>query len=374
MRLLHYFSATTIVGLAGLMIGLSAASQADNFLYVGDYGSGVLHRFDASSAALAAPQGKLPNSPNNVDPFIAANYRVTEGVHGTANTLLVTTNVNGVGPRLARFRRDTGAFINYVGAKTYSGIGGIAITNDAKYVYIPDEAGNTLYRVNTFDGSIAASVGLTGVHDVVISPDGTYILAAGYAHTAGYTVGGTAYSVLKFNADLTGETGFIKLNDAATGNLTNATGMSFAADGSLFVGNNKRSTSVDSSIFHFNGNGSYINKVSDPKLDGIFGVDYGPDGNIYASGLASAYGAPTSFDCVVKYNLTYKTNNVLDIYNPSAVSAYLLGNQAVSKYLKFDTNFAPTNDPFTPEPGTIGLLSALTVSGASLGLRRRKRA
>ncbi len=372
MRLSNYFSATMIVALTGLMAGLSTPSQADNFLYVGDYGSGVLHRFDASSSALAASQGKLPDSPNNVDPFIAASYHVTEGVHGTNNTLLVTTNVSGVGPRLARFRRDNGAFISYVGTKTYSGIGGIAITSDANHVYIPDEAGNTLYRINTIDGSIASSVGLTGIHDVVVSPDGSYILAAGYAHASGYTVGGTAYSVLKFNADLTNETGFIKLNDAATGNLTNPTGMAFAADGSLFVGNNKRSSTVDSSIFHFNSNGTYINKVTDHKLDGIFGVDYGPDGNIYASGLASAYGAPTSFDCVVKYNLAYKTGNTLDIYNSNAVSAYLLGNQAVSKYLKFDTNFAPANDPATPEPGTLGLLSALAVSGAGFRLRRKR--
>ena len=330
MRLVSVRALGAIVALAATTL-LSATAQASGILYVGDLIDNSLHKFDAVTGALI-----LPN------PYIAG---ITEGVDGTANTI-IGTGFNST--KISRYLRTDGTYVNDL-ATGFSGLGNIQISPSAQYLYAPDEGASTLYQIRVADGAILNSVPLNGAHDVQISPDGAFVYASGYTGSTG---------IVKYNADLSGGTSFIANGDNG---LTRPTGMAFDATGNLWVAQN--TTGGLGFVSEYDSAGNFIKSISSPILTFSFGIDFGPDGNLYAASLGS-YVQNNYTNCIAKIDVT-----------TDAVTPFIVAPSGINgpKYLRFDRNFSPNPDPspLVPEPGAVAF--GIIAAGSVLGMAIRKR-
>jgi hypothetical protein len=349
------------------------AAEPTNYLFVGDLNTGTLLRYNADlvSGSLALTPYGLNG--NTADAAYITGQGVTEGVHGTGDTLITSQHLNGQW-NISRFDRFTGAFINYVTPQIFQGIGNIALTNDAKTVYVPDEAGNRLYAINVATGAVINSVAMSGVHDVQIGPDG-FIYAAAYGANSG---------VRRYSADLTSFSQIIAPS-ASPGNantLYRPAGMVISGN-TLYVAQNILGTG--SSVFKYQLNGSsaatFDSKVSSSLLTFTFGMEEGPDGDLYIA-VPGTFGGQSGQNRIVKVDLASNFSQsavtaALTYPGTNPSSTYINDDTNViwPKYIKFSTNFAQANDPgnplAAPEPGSLALLLPL-MGVVKMVLKRRK--
>ena len=354
---------------AGLLAPRTAHAEPSQFLFVGDLKTGTLLRYNADpGASFLTPYGL---NGNLSDPAYITGQGVTEGVHGTGNTLITSQNLNGTW-HISRFNRFTGAFVGYVSTKTFGGIGNLALTNDATTVYVPDESGNTLYRIDVATGNVLSSTAMTGVHDVQIGADG-FIYATAYK-------GGNG--VRRYKADLSS---YDQIVAPGANGLDRPAGVVVSGN-NLFVAQN--SQTQPSSVYRYTLNGgnaaTYQTQVTSSLLSFSFGMEMGPDNNLYIAVPGSFIGAGGP-NQVVKIDLT----NGFSSSSPASVAIAYPGttnsttytsastNIIWPKYIKFSSNFAPANDPgalnitAAPEPGSVSLLGVGFVGMVGMIARRK---
>ncbi len=347
------------------------AAEPNNFLFVGDLKTGTLFRYSADPAGSSLALTPYGLNGNTSDPAYIVGQGVTEGVHGTGNTLITTQKIGNTF-RLSRFDRNTGAFIGFVTSKVFSGIGNLALTNDAKTAYVPDESANTLYRVDIATGAILSQVSMTGVHDVQIGADG-FIYASAYSGNSG---------VRRYSADLGSVSQIVA---PGANSLTRPAGMVISGN-TLFVAQNSQTQNAQVYQYTINGNNTatYNTQVTSSLLSFSFGMEKGPDGNLYVAvpGSYTGQGGPNQ---IVKLDIS----NGFSQANTAATTAILYPGTGTSttytstatntiwpKYIKFSSNFAQANDPgfiVVPESGSIALLLIGSVPIVGLVALRRKR-
>ena len=371
------FFSCLMVGAFALGSPLAArAAEPTDFLFVGDLKTGTLLRYGVSSIGGSLALTPYGLNGNLNDAAYIVGQGVTEGVHGTGNTLITSQHVGNTW-YISRFDRFTGAFINHVSAQTFGGIGNIALTNDAKTVYVPDESGNKLYRIDVATGTVLSSVTMAGVHDIQIGADG-FIYAAAYSRNSG---------VIRFSADLSTSTTIVapattsELASPGPTTLYRPAGM-VVTGSTLYINQNILGTGA--SVFKYDLNGgspaTFNAKVSSPLLAFTFGMEQGPDGNLYIA-VPGTYPGANGSDLIAKVT-------VANIFSNSTVSTALTYPGTVNsttytsddtniiqpKYIKFSQNFAQANDPgVAPEPGSIALFLTAGLPLAGLVARRRRK-
>ncbi|MBC7805152.1 MAG: hypothetical protein H7145_03275 [Akkermansiaceae bacterium] len=351
--------------------GTAQAAEPSDFLFVGDLRTGTLFRYGAENI-----NGTLAFTPyglngNTTDPAYIANQGVTEGVHGTGNTLITSQKI-GNDFRISRFDRATGAFISFVSPQVFAGIGNLALTNDATTTYVPDESGNRLYRVDVATGNILSSAAMTGVHDVQIGADG-FIYATAYSGNSG---------VRRYTADLSS---FAQIVAPGNNGLTRPAGVVVSGN-TLYVAQNSQTVNAKVYKYTINGNNTatYDTQVTSSLLSFSFGMEQGPDNNLYVAipGTFTGQGGPNQ---IAKLDLTNgfsQANTVVTtaiLYpgvNSSPTYTSTASNVIWPKYIKFSSNFAQANDPgvaiVVPETGSIVLLLTGGLPLVGMVLRRRK--
>ena len=173
------------------------------------------------------------------------------------------------------------------------------------------------------------------------------------------------------------------------------TGMSLAADGSLYVNNNTLgghdsvlrytlATTGGNVVATLDPAIGYIGSASNSALDFIFGNNIGPDGKLYVAALGGGgsgmFNAPAGYqdgiyafdptsDSVSQFILGYTEKSGPN--GPSGLSA--------PKYLQFDINFVKANDAgfssdpsAVPEPGAVAMAAGMLVTGIGFLKRRRR--
>lgn len=382
-----------LAGAACLALALPGLARADVFttgyLYVSDYGTSQLDRFkytyDQTSNVITdiSAYGYGGNTSNAY--FLGGGLNpVKEGVHGTASDLILVGGSHGSGvTNITRYTLDGTLigtipinFSSYNGGNV--GIGNVLVTSDGKYMYAPLETAGYIVKVDLATGKIVASVAFTGAHDVAIAANGN-VYASNY--------NATGAKVIALDANLN------KLQDLITtgpGTSFRPSGLSVAADGSLYVNNNLRGG--PDSVLHYTLTGtsgaqtatldipgSYIGSStpSQAMLEFTFGSNIGPDGNVYIAALGGGGSGnfsvtPGYVDGVYKLNLS---TDAMSLAIPGATEPTGgLGPVGLSapKYLQFSTNFVTAQDAGYRIAEPAGL-PVLAVGLGMLGLARRRK-
>jgi hypothetical protein len=170
-------------------------------------------------------------------------------------------------------------------------------------------------------------------------------------------------------------------------------GLSVAADGSLYVDYNTNTSGSHDSILHYNitytagaptaatfdSAGSYIGSATNNALHFTFGNNIGPDGNLYIADLGGGGGAGLAavsaghVDGIYKFDTTTHTVSLVIAGKTETAGAVGASGLSAPKYLQFDSNFVTAPDAgYAPEPATLAVFS---LGVGALGVaRRRKRA
>ena len=293
---------------AGTLAVFSAAATAHaqtttDQLFISHYqasGGSATFRYNYSQTGTVAPTfTENEGTPNNATPFLSGSgASVTEGTSASQNQIF------GVG--------GSGNNVIYVydkANKTYRGsitgfgsIGNIALSNDGKYLYVADETNASLEVVdlNAIGSSrstvsINDTIGSTPVraardtttrwHDIFVDSATGNIYASGYSDTN--------KNIYKFTSSLlAGKTQF---NTAAIG-TGGITGMTIV--GSDFYAVNNRGDGVNGALLKFGLNGvqdTNFNVVSKSLAFG-FGLQRGPDSNLYVASLSGYSNANRALD------------------------------------------------------------------------------
>ena len=309
-----------IISLTCLSIASMTVAHAQ-YLYLGDYSSNHVVRFDAYTGAEAGP-----------NPFIAT-AGLAEGIDCKGSKLAVANYGSGT---INLYNKSDGSFSSTLVNDVFAGQ--ISYNKDGSLIYAADvSSGIRAFDANT--GAQVYSVNLSGAHDVAVGADGSI-----YAANIGNTV-------FKYSSDLSTMTTFIAAGDHG---LEKAVGPTFANDGSFYITNTTVHGGSSDFINHYDANGNFINKLTDASLSGAYGTAIGPDGNLYVANLSGA--------CVVRFNTTN------DSFIGAFVSAHA-GGINNPKYIHFDSQ----NVQAVPEPGSMALLAGLGIAGAGFTMRRRSR-
>jgi DNA-binding beta-propeller fold protein YncE len=215
-------SRTTVWLLSGLLAlaGTTSSNASADVVYVGDYSSNQIRRFDDTGASISPvpwatglqTEGLacLMGAPG---PFAHLVYAADPG-SGRILLLDETKSVNPV--------------VNANFITGLNGVANIALSNDGHILYVAQENAGTISEYNSITGSFIKSINFLGAHDVLVGQDGSvYATAYGSAAIA-------SQGVWKFSANLTGGVQFIARNDNG---LNRATGMAFDNAGHFWVAN-----------------------------------------------------------------------------------------------------------------------------------------
>ena len=309
-----------IISFTCLSIAATTAANAQ-FLYLGDYSSNHVVRFDAYTGAAVAP-----------NPFIST-AGLAEGIDCKGSKLAVANFGSG---KINLYDKATGAFSSTLVSNVFAGQ--ISYNKSGSLIYAADvNSGIRAFDAST--GTQVYSVSLAGAHDVAVGADGNI-----YAANIGNTV-------FKYSADLSTMTTFIAAGDHG---LQKAVGPTFGNDGSFYITNTTVHGGTSDFINHYDANGNFINTLTDASLSGAYGTAIGPDGNLYVANLSGA--------CVVRFNTT----------NNTFIGAFVLahaGGVNNPKYIHFDSQ----NIQAVPEPGSFALFAGLGIAGTGFMMRRRAR-
>ncbi len=320
MPLHKHISSISRIVFSFVCLSITAATAVKaQYLYLGDYASNHVVRFDAYTGAAVTP-----------NPFIST-AGLAEGIDCKGSKLAVANFGSG---KINLYDKATGAFSSTLVSNVFAGQ--ISYNKSGSLIYAADTASG----IRAFDSSTGAqvySVSLAGAHDVVVGADGSV-----YAANIGNTV-------FKYSANLSTMTTFIAAGDHG---LQKAVGPTFANDGSFYITNTTVHGGTSDFINHYDANGNFISKLTDASLSGAYGTAIGPDGNLYVANLSGA--------CVVRFN------SKSDTFIGAFVLAHA-GGINNPKYIHFDSQ----NIQAVPEPGSIAMFAGLGIAGAGCIMRRR---
>jgi hypothetical protein len=364
------------------MLTLSSVTHAalvTGFVYVTDYGKSELDRYQytydqtlnkiTGVTAYGINHSTNPNSAYFLGGSSGLSLPVKEGIHGTANDLILVSGAHGSTSVTSITRYDLKGniignipvnFSAYAGGGAV-GIGNALVTDDGKFMYAPLEAGNAIVKIDMKTGNIVHSYTFNKAHDVAIAKNGD-VYAANYAN-------GSA-SVIRLDADLN----YKQVLVANTAGFR-PSGLSIAADGSLYVQDNRNNGGYDS-VRHYNLSGtgtltatydatkSYIGSATKNALEFTFGNNIGPDGKLYIAALGGGgnggFGTRAGYvDGIYAFDpSTGGVSRFINGFTEKTGPASANGLSA-PKYVQFDTNFASHPDAGyspVPEPGTLPMV------------------
>ena len=397
--MIHKLRYLILAGTAlALLTGGSFLAKADTIisgqLYVADYGKSELDRytytFDSTLGIITGftPDGIGGNTTNAY--FLGGSgLPIKEGLQGTADDLIVVVGAHGsTQTTLERFTLS-GTYIGTIPVDFSAinngnvGIGNVAITPDGKYEYAPLQTANEIIKIDLSNGNIVDTYGFTGAHDLTIAPNGD-VYAANYS-TAGATV-------IRLDSNLNFKQNLVTTQAPGVSGNFRPSGLSIAADGSLYVQDNTQGS--NDSVLHytftnsggtltanFDSAGSYIGSNSNNALQFTFGNNIGPDGNLYIAALGGggngSFGVPSGYvDGIYEFNTSNETvSQAIAGFTEKTGPVGASGLDA-PKYLQFSSNFVTADDAgytLAPEPGTTALLFLGFVSLAALKRSRRRK-
>ena len=384
-------ASTALVVFAGSVPLASADVIISGMLYVADYGKSVLDRYQymydqtLNTITSIGPYGIGGNTTNAF--FLGgSSMPIKEGLQGTSDDLITVIGAHGSTAttleRVSLNGTPIGAipvdFTAYNGGNV--GIGNVAITADGRYMYAPLETANAIVKIDLTNGAIVASYAFTGAHDVAIAANGD-------VYAADYNAGSP--KVIRLNSNLVYQQDLVTALPAGVTGAFSPTGISVAADGSIYVDNNTKTgsdsvfhytftSSAGTLTAHYDSPGSYIGNTSTYALDFTFGNNIGPDGNLYIAALggggAGSFGVKNGYVDGI-YELNTSNESVSQFVQGFTETGGSAGPSGLSapKYLQFDTNFVDAPDAgLVPEPGTTALsLAAIACFGALQRVHRR---
>ena len=378
------------LGLGLGLVSLASVTHADTnvtgVLYVSDYGKSVLDRYQytynqTTNTITGITAYGIGNNTSNAFFLGSSSAPIKEGVNGTANDLIVVGGSHGNAvTNITRYDLNGNLigtipidFSSYNGGNV--GIGNVLVSKDGKFLYAPLENAGYVVKVDLKTGNIVGSYQFANAHDLALAANGD-IYAANYTNGSAKVI--RLDSNLAYKQDLIAHTSGFR-----------PTGLSVAADGSLYVNNNAQGgpDSVQHYILTTNGGNlvatldptkGYTGSASNNALEFTFGNNIGPDGKLYIAALGG--GGSGAF------NVTAGYQDGIYAFDPTSdsVSQFIAGytekngpmgpsGLSAPKYLQFDINFSKANDPgVVPEPGNVAMLAGMIVTGAGF-LARRKR-
>jgi streptogramin lyase len=288
-------------------VALSSAAYAQDTLYVGDYQAQQILRYDQNGNIInpdpwlgaaglngVATKGEgiavgvgYPTTGsfafgNIADPIFIANAAPANG----------SQTIEVVNPNATA---GTNPVVNANFITGLQGVANIALSPNGQDLYVAQQLGGTsgtgsISEYNALTGALITSVDVVAAHDVVVSANGTVYVTA-YAAGSAQSVG-----VIDFSANLTNQQTFLAPGAyAGSGNtgLSHVTGMVFDSGGNLWVANvytvsnSVRGTgpSAQNFVAEYSPSGALLAtyESSGNHLFTVFGLDLGPDGNIYAA-------------------------------------------------------------------------------------------
>lgn len=415
MRLRYTLATFTLLALSAT----PALAVTTTNLYVADYGKGnggAGSDLLQYTATLVGGQEVLTQVLPTLTILPPAGGAITEGINGTANDIITLVKTSGGSYELARYN-DNGTFNSYIGggATTFASAGSFIVSNDASTVYVADQNGGVggkgeLYEVSLATGLVENKVALASVHDVAILPNGNVV-------AEDLNSGSSLSGIVEYNSSLgtvgtldtsttPGSTGTSLIVQGTTGeaepastpgNLQGHNQYGYAVDnvagspylGDLFTTSDDRSggpgnaTGTSGTLYAFTQAGVYVaswtpSPVVGTNLNvGTFGISFGPDGNLYFANLGGVVLGDNAGNQVSEFNVSTATFSTYINGNTSGLVNVATGLSA-PKYLNWQTDFSPGNDPgyTTPEPSgavTSGIgivILGLLKFGSSKRIRR----
>jgi len=375
MRLGRFATPCWVVS-ALIVLALSACASTTGYLYVTDYGSGDLDRFQYTLSGGAITGWATAGATAGSATWITGGSAdpISQGIALTTTDIIVAQN-------------GTLQTYSYAGASlgaipgSFTDATDIAVDKTATYVYVALNSG-TLEKVLISTGAVVDTVSLGNAHDVIVLPDGT-ILASGRTGSTGivhYTANlvqiGSAALIANASATFAGQT------------LTDPTGMSYdSVHGILYVQQTLENGATGPVLaYQLNSTFTSATFVSSKSLEttdnaDTFGTDIGPDGNLYMANLGSGktdgptLTVPTDYvNGVYLYTSGTSTTLVSSLagYNNTGAGTTPSDNFQSPSYLEFDINVNSANEG-TPEPGSLALLSGLLAAASTVKAMRERR-
>jgi len=257
-----------VVAVAAVCWGLNRSVRAD--LFVSDLGGSEVRKFtDTGTSIPPVPfigagggEGFACATVGSQGEIFLANNGSQIGLYDTAN-----------GTQLQIFANSSSGLVS---------VAALSLSPDGTLLYAADYGSSHIYAFDTLDPNPGKqpiyTVNTPASHDVRVGPDGS-VYAANFQQNTG---------VLKFNSTLSAlPVQFVPPNNNG---LDSPAGMTFDRSGNLWVSNFHNST-VTSQVNEYAPSGTFIRTVNNSTpgntltqpLKGPFGIDVGPDGNIYVT-------------------------------------------------------------------------------------------
>lgn len=385
-RILHL---SVVLGFCGAMFvvapSVAQAQTTTDELYISHYelnqANNATLRYDYSQTGTNAPTfTENEGDGTNTTPYLSgAGVAVSEGTSASQNQIF---GVGGAGNNVVLVY-DKGSK-KYLGSiNGFSSVGNIALSNDGKSLYVADESGSALYDVdltqlassnnaNVSTPGLATKVTGTKWHDVTVDPFTGSVFASGYTD-------GANKGLYKFSSTLTNQTTFLAA--PTTGGFTQTTIAGTLGNETLYVMNNQgQGNNALGSIIQATGVGNATATTSSTlasshSLAFGFGLQNGPNGNLYAASLNGfSGGAVTDSSNISLVNTT--TASVTEVISGTVNKPNASANKLVDpKYFVYGTANAikaRTTFATVPEPGTFGLIAVGLLGMVARCRRARK--
>lgn len=347
----------------------SASMAAPNYyLYVADQATGQTDRFNGDSGQFSS-QAALNTATGTNWPIATPDTGspTPEGVRVIGSTLYVVDFAgNGA---IRKFDYITGNYLgDFVtgtggpGGNPLLQAAGLAVSANKQFIYVGLEGAggvNDYRRYNVSTGALASqtSTGFSsGAHDIIVGTD--YQNLGRSVYTSSRSSADTM-KVQRRADDLSGTaTQFLdNTGGGASFRLNSPTGMAFANNGAdFYVANGVVGTDrTKNYILHYTVDSSgvatfkeVIQDLIGNKTLGVFGLEIGPDGALYAA--------------------AYSGNQVtrIDIKNGNAMSDYVVNNNGTDHGVKYLV-FAPVPEASVTVMGGMALVAA-----AGCAIRKRR--
>jgi hypothetical protein len=337
-----------------VLVGTAPSTASAGMVYVGDYSSNQIRRFDETGASIA--------------PVPWASGLKTEGIAclmgapGPYDHLIFAADTAAGKILLLDENQSINPIVNANFITGLSGVANIALSNDGHVLYVTQEKAGTISEYNSLTGALIKSINFAGAHDVLVGKDGS-VYATAYGSSSVVSQG-----VWKYNADLTAGTQFIARNDNG---LTRATGMAFDNAGNLWVANAGTINNGGGTNFvaEYTSGGVFTQKImndSSNHLLNVFGLTRAENGNLYAASFGSSVG---SLDGLIS-EINVTTGAVSTFIAPGT------GPNGAGQNPKYATSEADcVTYAATPEPSSLALVFlGVAGMGVSTWVRRRRNA
>jgi hypothetical protein len=331
-------SAAGWLAVLNVLLAATGRASADTILYVGDYFSHEVRRFDSAG------------NPIPPIPFISTGYQV-EAIRCTTTYLYVADNTNGL---IHQYNRQTGALMPFtvVPGHTFAGIDGMCFSPDGRYLYVAETTTGQFDRIDLLSNIIDKTLSFPSAYDIRVAPDGSvYVDAAGAIPQKGIWHYDAAFNLIGSGALIPG-------NDVQGGlTLNQPTGLALDAKGNLWVANADADASKNF-IREYNSSGAFVRQVANPTsgtqsgfLYVPFGIDFGPNGDLFAA--------------------VFGTNRITEISATNlALSSFISPPDAGNgpKFPAFESNCVADA---APEPSSLLLAASAGLVALVSKLRRR---